>query len=88
MANSEITRRGVCETEEFLEVFRNNNRGVKPVPGRWRPPDEGVLKINTDAAYTPGEEYASWGVIVRNHHGEVVTARAGRTEGVDDAFGA
>ena len=46
------------------------------------------MKINSDAAYTPGDNIASWGVVVRNQLGEVVTARAGKMKGVADAFGA
>ncbi|CAM0908174.1 unnamed protein product [Alopecurus aequalis] len=54
-------------------------------------PGEGVLKFNSDAAYIQdiqGEEYASWGVVVRDHTGEVIMPRAGKMEGVADVFDA
>jgi ribonuclease HI len=50
------------------------------------PPEPDVLKVNIDGAFTPGHGHAGWGVVVRDHRGEVVAATAGRTEHVSDAF--
>ncbi|KAI4994782.1 hypothetical protein ZWY2020_034685 [Hordeum vulgare] len=53
---------------------------------KWNPPADGIVKINSDGAYTPGENYGGWGVIARTSQGEVVAARAGCSDGIHDPF--
>ena len=41
-----------------------------------------------DGGFRPGEGSVTWGVVVRDDYGDVIKARAGRTEQVADPFGA
>ncbi|KAI4973911.1 hypothetical protein ZWY2020_041692 [Hordeum vulgare] len=55
---------------------------------RWQPPQDELIKINLDGAFTPGNYYSGWGIAARDTHGNLLVARAGRKEQVCDAFGA
>ncbi|KAF8686219.1 hypothetical protein HU200_043600 [Digitaria exilis] len=43
---------------------------------QWQKPNEGWIKINTDAAFDPGTCTGSAGVVIRNHDGLVQAAAA------------
>jgi hypothetical protein len=77
IAGVELLRRVASQTEEYLELLGKNKRKESDRE-KWRPPIEGHLKLNSDAAYNPGDSYATWGVVVRDHQGDLVAARAGR----------
>ncbi|KAL4369328.1 hypothetical protein GQ457_05G021480 [Hibiscus cannabinus] len=49
---------------------------------RWQKPDQGKVKINVDGAWSPERRLAAIGVVVRDHNGLVLDARARRVEGV------
>lgn len=38
----------------------------------WRPPIQGMVKVNVDASFTISDDSASWGAIIRDHHGVVI----------------
>ncbi|MBA0845521.1 hypothetical protein Goarm_022797 [Gossypium armourianum] len=52
----------------------------------WRPPDYGFVKINFDASFIPGNNFALIAILARNHKGEVIEAVTYMVEDVDDAF--
>ncbi|MFQ6620594.1 hypothetical protein Gotur_000199 [Gossypium turneri] len=52
----------------------------------WRPPDYGFVKINFDASFIPGNNFALIAILARNHKGEVIEAVTYLVENVDDAF--
>ncbi|MBA0635553.1 hypothetical protein Godav_025402 [Gossypium davidsonii] len=52
----------------------------------WRPPDYGFVKINFDASFIPGNNFALIAILARNHKGEVIEAVTYLVEDVDDTF--
>ena len=59
---------------EFLEANKHiNNLGLGLV-AQWSPPPENCYKINFDAALFDHLGYASIGVVVQDHRGEVMAA--------------
>ncbi|MBA0819014.1 hypothetical protein Gohar_000120 [Gossypium harknessii] len=52
----------------------------------WRPPDYGFIKINFDASFIPGNNFAIIVILARNHKGEVIEAVTYLVEDVDDTF--
>ncbi|XP_073355462.1 uncharacterized protein [Aegilops tauschii subsp. strangulata] len=86
ITDDELIRRVQCSTLEFMQLFRTSKK--KQAESKWAPPGEGILKINVDGAYTPGETFAAWGAVVRDEAGDVLLARAGRKEQINDPFGA
>ena len=78
----EIVRRAVSQADEYLQLFKNDKRNRGNHGEKWSPPLESFLKLNCDAAFCPGENHATWGVAVRDHRGELVVARAGKSDGV------
>ncbi|CAI0383231.1 unnamed protein product [Linum tenue] len=73
--------------EAFLDEYRlhqsegeeNHLTGDTQI---WKRPQEGRLKINTDAGI--GDEGVGLGVVVRNHMGEFVMAAAKQVRGIQD----
>jgi hypothetical protein len=48
------------------------NYTEKGVVGTWTKPDEGWLKLNTDARFSPEENNGTWGAILRDQEGKVL----------------
>lgn len=83
---AEVARRARSSTLEYMQVFL-----PEPKPqctDKWRPPAQDMVKFNVDGAFVPGELHAGWGAMARTSDGEVVGARAGRQELIQDAFAA
>jgi hypothetical protein len=53
---------------------------------RWAPPQEGILKINTDGAFWAENHTGGWGFTIRNEQGMLMAAGAGQLEHVSDAL--
>lgn len=51
-----------------------------PRTERWKRPPEGVLKLNCDASFIPGEGCGGWGFLIRDSDGDVVLAGWGRVD--------
>ncbi|KAM0885844.1 hypothetical protein ACQ4PT_030094 [Festuca glaucescens] len=64
-------RRSVSQTEEYLQLFKNDKKKSRANGEKWSPPIEGYVKLNCDAAFYPGENHAAWGVVVRDQRGEL-----------------
>ena len=62
---------------EFIKAQEESKfSGSKELIGQWHPPEQGLLKINVDAARTPEE--VGIGVIVRDDEGQIMAAFAER----------
>ncbi|XP_062195299.1 uncharacterized protein LOC133898629 [Phragmites australis] len=73
-------------TKEYLNLFKPEKSVIlKPVP-KWKPPQQDQLKANVDGAYTVGNDFGGWGVIIREASGQIIAARAGKVQNVGDAF--
>ncbi|XP_012830608.1 PREDICTED: uncharacterized protein LOC105951703 [Erythranthe guttata] len=64
---------GWCKV--FLENFKQAH--FRPIPLRnptlpslWKPPEDGFIKLNVDAAFPPGEDFYSTSLVARNSRGE------------------
>ena len=55
---------------------------------KWKPPEEGWVKINTDAAIDNIAGVAATGVVARDHGGRVVVARTTKIPRMTDAYAA
>ncbi|CAM0873789.1 unnamed protein product [Alopecurus aequalis] len=75
-----------CYAAEYLEILGKKEKNKPVQQTAWTPPEQDILKFNIDGAFTPGHSHAGWGVLARDHRGEVVAATAGRSEHVSDAF--
>ncbi|KAI5011897.1 hypothetical protein ZWY2020_024031 [Hordeum vulgare] len=80
----EVARRTRANVMQYEQIYSLPKAGQ--APQRWRPPPDDMIKINTDGSFVPGQEGSGWGVIARDAAGEVIAARAGRQDHVQDAF--
>jgi hypothetical protein len=59
---------------------------VAPRTERWKRPPEGILKLNCDASFIPGEGCGGWGFFIRDSDGDVVLAGCGRVDHLMNAM--
>jgi hypothetical protein len=71
---------------EYMEILGKKEKDKTREQTIWTAPDQDVLKFNIDGAFSKGHNHAGWGVVVRDHRGDVVAATAGQSEYVSDAF--
>ena len=81
MPASEIVRRAWVRVLEYAEAFLPSGK-IKGSTDRWRAPGDDMIKINVDGAFTPGDSFTGWGVVVRDGAGYIVAAHAGRQDHV------
>ena len=53
---------------------------------RWRPPEENVIKLNTDGAIDISKGCASPGIVVRDHLGRLIACRCIQYVGISEPF--
>jgi hypothetical protein len=53
---------------------------------RWRKPEPGVLKMNSDGAFDSSKKEGGWGFAIRDDQGQAVASGAGQEEHLLDAF--
>lgn len=53
---------------------------------RWLKPPDGILKLNTDGAFSERDKKGGWGFVIRNDEGQVVKAGVDREDFFQDAF--
>lgn len=53
---------------------------------RWTKPPEGVLKLNCDTSFSPGEGSGGWGFLIQDSDGDIVFAGWGRVNHLLNAF--
>lgn len=77
---------------KLLEDLGSLNSPARPkkqaTVQQWRPPEEGWVKINTDAGFSNVACIGRTGVVARDHIGRVVVAAARWFDGVPDALSA
>ncbi|KAE8767446.1 hypothetical protein D1007_61214 [Hordeum vulgare] len=81
-----LAHRVKCTIAEYMACSLKPRTAPMSRALKWNPPADGIVKINSDGAYTRGENYGGWGVIARTSQGEVVAARAGCSDGIHDPF--
>jgi hypothetical protein len=68
-------------------LFEDAGQTRKPVRVKqWKRPEEGWLKINTDAAFDANTCTGSAGVVIHDHSGLVVSAAARWFDGIPDTL--
>ncbi|KAE8816287.1 Glutamyl-tRNA reductase 1, chloroplastic [Hordeum vulgare] len=83
---TEIASSTRCNVLEYLQIYTPQPKKI--AEEKWRPPGDDMVKINLDGSHVPGESHAGWGVVARTLEGNIICARAGRQENVNDAFAA
>jgi ribonuclease HI len=53
---------------------------------KWSKPPEGFLKLNCDASFIHETRTGSWGFLIRDHDGDVVTMGRGKINNALSAF--
>jgi ribonuclease HI len=81
-----IAHQTICSAGEYLQCLGKKATDRSVSQSCWLPPVQDVLKFNLDGAYIAENNHSGWGVIARDHRGEVVVAGAGRSEHIADAF--
>ncbi|KAI4994209.1 hypothetical protein ZWY2020_029257 [Hordeum vulgare] len=81
-----LVHRVKCTIPEYMAYSLKPSIAPKLRDAKWSPPADGIVKINSDGAYAPGEDHGGWGVIARTSQGEVVVERAGCSDGIHDPF--
>jgi len=65
-----------------LPVEQKQQREVE----RWKGPEQGWIKVNTDAAFIAETGSGTSGVVIRNHNGRVVAGAARWQDNLADAL--
>lgn len=75
----ETSCRNVQEWRKAKERTKSSNGGINRVREcgnhRWRPPEQGKLKVNVDASVFSQAENFKIGMVIRDHNGEFVEAK-------------
>ncbi|GJN26235.1 hypothetical protein PR202_gb14153 [Eleusine coracana subsp. coracana] len=53
---------------------------------RWKPPDHGWIKVNTDGAFNPATSSGAFGVLIRDEEGQLIAAESRWLEHLPDAL--
>ena len=64
--------------QEFQRARQCPTKKVRPRRPQWKPPDAGYIKTNFDGAIFEDLHAAGIGVVIRDEHGEVIAALAGK----------
>ena len=63
-------------TLDLSQLGRDKLVKVPKRKEKWKPPDEGIIKINTDASFFSSAMNGGTGFIVRDHMGYMIRAQA------------
>ena len=72
MRPEELVHRVKLATMEYWEVVGKHKKQSPKDRTRWRAPDDRIIKLNIDRAHMPENAQSAWGVIARDHTGDVV----------------
>ena len=61
---------------DLCQAGKEKKVQVIKVPARWKPPDSGTLKINTDASFNKDSHNGATGLVVRNQEGILLRAQS------------
>lgn len=82
----------VLKVESFLKHFSSCNSVYQTEPQHgdlfWRPPRQGLLKINCDGAWMEGGADAGLGVVIRDQEGSVIAAHSIADSSIDNCLDA
>jgi len=84
MDHTQFAARVACTAGEYQGCFCKTTSPPASAP-RWSHPPEDMIKFNVDRAFIEDGMQGGWGVVARDHTGEVVAARAGRVDHAADA---
>ena len=73
---------------EFVEISKSKS-GVSDggvAPKIWKKPNPDTLKINSDGAFFPSDGMGSWGYVIRDQDGQVVSEGEGKKKHLLDAL--
>jgi hypothetical protein len=74
-----------CSAAEYFKYFGKQKENKTKVQSRWTTRDWDTLKfITLHGAFTLGHSHSGWGVVARDHRGEVVAATVGLSEYIND----
>ncbi|XBI43096.1 hypothetical protein VPH35_107913 [Triticum aestivum] len=76
----------VKELIQALYIPSNAVDGRSPAKEKWKPPEEGWCKINTDAAVDVNGVSSTISLVARGHGGELMLARGCKLSGVTDPY--
>jgi ribonuclease HI len=57
-------------------IGRSNSKQTPKIQPRWKPPEEGILKLNVDASFSNSLGEGATGLVLRNHAGVLVRGQA------------
>ena len=61
---------------DLAQAGRDKNKKMSKIKVRWKPPDQGAIKINTDAGFDQNTMSGSTGLVVRDSRGDLLRAQA------------
>ncbi|KAK1650518.1 hypothetical protein QYE76_068323 [Lolium multiflorum] len=75
--------RNALEYTQFCVVPSNKKPQLNQ---KWKPPDEGVIKVNTDGSFFAASNLGGWGYVIRDCNGAVLGVAADRIDNASDAL--
>ncbi|CAM0871166.1 unnamed protein product [Alopecurus aequalis] len=64
----------------------NLNKGLSTTKfSQWKPPENDWLCLSVDASYIQDTNFASWGALIRDHHGQILLSAWGLFPNCDSA---
>ena len=82
LTNVKITRSTLSLNDEFKQVTKIEKNRIVREPMQWYPPAEGILKINTDAAFFKATKKAFLGAVSKDALGKVFFCARSKKGGV------
>ena len=71
---------------EFEKLNMSEKKSIQATKDNWKPPSEDIYKVNIDRAFDQKTRTGGWGFVVRNNHGELLAAGAGKINYADSAL--
>jgi hypothetical protein len=72
--------------EEIINLQNTDKPRKGEDEGKWSKPLEGVLKLNCDVSLKAEDRSGSWGFLIQDSDGDVVTAGRGKINHLLSAF--
>ncbi|GJM94043.1 hypothetical protein PR202_ga10655 [Eleusine coracana subsp. coracana] len=71
--------------EDVWQIYQKENKKAR-LSVKWQPPDDGVLKLNTNAAFDASKCTGGTGAVLRNSRGILLRAQARWYDQVEDVY--
>jgi hypothetical protein len=59
-------------TLDLAQIGRERKKNIQKQKVRWKPPELGTIKINTDASFFDDAISEGTGMVVRDHQGSLI----------------